>query len=599
MKIKSIEGENFKGHETLDLSLNDKIQFFVGSNGSGKTSALEMIKYAITGEEPDDAVNEAFNYMNVSTILESGTKFERGRHAGKAKIKVNGKTASGKMLNDLIETETGIPMSVMKVVSSSEVIENLKPDQFGDFIMKYIPEELDVDSVSKFADIKDPITNDLLIKLFPASPKKFGMDVVECAYTEVYEIRKNLKAIISEKKNSLKGFIDVPPSRTLKAVEDEIEMIAKEEGAAEAAKNALKIYNNALDTLKKQEAEIESLKKEIASITVSRPNPAKRSELQAREAEISENILSDKQMLKTIMSNKVVYETQLKDLECDFCPLCESIKCTTDKKKYKDEFQSYLEATIEGIEIQEARLKQDEEKMRQVKAEIEEYSNLVNLYNKKILLIQQLDRLEKTKTKIPTKPVEVDELDNKELKKELINERNKILEYERLSKIKKELDECEMRLKQYDEITNALSPKGKVMTEIIQYYLHVFEDICNMKAKNLKTGFSIKFIPENGVKIYCNNSKTKSPVPYKTLSAGEKELVMFLIIDMLNSLSGLRILIMDDLDRLDQTAFDSLMKILTDKTTMDDYDHILLCAVNHIDTMDVLKKYPCVKINNL
>lgn len=598
MKIKSIEGENFKGHESLVLPLDEKIQVFVGANGSGKTSAIQMVKYAITGEEPDDAVNEAYTYMNVSTVLESGTKFERGRFSNKARIKVNGKTATGKMLNDLIETETGIPMSVMKVVSSSEVVENLKPDQFGDFIMKYIPEELDIDSVLKFADIKDPNTRDLLSKLFPTSPQTFGMDMIDAAYDEAYEIRKNLRAIISEKKNNLKNFPEIAPTRSLKDIEAEIEAIAKEEGAANAAKNALKIYNNALESYKKQEVEINALKSEIAAINVNRPNPAKRKELLEKEAEVNNDVLSDKQILEKIRENKLIYETQLKDLECDQCPLCDAIKCTTDKKKYKDEFQAYVESAIEGIEIQEARLKRDEERLSEVKRDIEEYSNLVNLYNKKILLLQQLDRLEKTKTKIPAKPVEVDELDNKQLKKELIEERNKIIEYERLLKIKDELAEYEAQLIQYDEITSALSPKGKVMTEIIQYYLHVFEDICNVKAKNLKAGFSIKFVPENGVKIFCNNSKTKNPVPYKTLSAGEKELVMFLIIDMLNSLSGLRILIMDDLDRLDQDAFESLMKIITDKDTLNDYDHILLCAVDHIDTMDVLKKYP-VKINNL
>ena len=73
MKIKKIEGENFKGHENLELNLADKkIQVFVGKNGVGKSSAIEMIQYAITGVTPLEPINNKYNYMSVYTELESG-----------------------------------------------------------------------------------------------------------------------------------------------------------------------------------------------------------------------------------------------------------------------------------------------------------------------------------------------------------------------------------------------------------------------------------------------------------------------------------------------------------------------------------------------
>ena len=71
MKIKKIEGENFKGHENLELNLADKkIQVFVGKNGVGKSSAIEMIQYAITGVAPLEPINNKYNYQsNRSYIL--------------------------------------------------------------------------------------------------------------------------------------------------------------------------------------------------------------------------------------------------------------------------------------------------------------------------------------------------------------------------------------------------------------------------------------------------------------------------------------------------------------------------------------------------
>lgn len=598
MKINSIHSENFKGYERKSLDLRDKIQIYIGKNGSGKTSALEMIKYVITGEEPDGSVNQAYNYMSVEAILDSGTTFERGRNLGKSKIKVNGKTSTGKMLNDLIENETHISTGTMKIVSSSEVIENMKPDQFGDFLMKYIPEELDSKTIIDFAECKEPVIESTLTTLFPLMPTKFGMESVSTAYEEASETKKRCRALMNERKNNLKMFESVISKRSLSEIEKDIENLNKEEGMLAASVNAAKIYKTSVETLEKQEHEIRLLKEEIAKISVSRPSESLRESLLKERNDITEEILTDKQILDRLKQSKKMYEDQLKNLDCEICPLCDEIKCTTDMKVYKDTFKEHLDSTIEGIEIQTEKINKHQKKYEEILEKINEYSEKVNLYNKKILLTKHLDQLEATKVKLPEKPKGTSTIRDFKSEREILQkEKENELNVLKKEKLEQEYEQYKTLYEQYSKVCDLLSPKGIVMAKIISYYLNAFEDICNEKAMEIDPEFRIKLYAENGVKISCKKTKKSDFIPYDFLSSGEKQLVMFLIMDMLNSLSGLNILIMDDLDRLDKDAFEALIKIIADKKVSDHYDHILLCAVDHEDTLNILSKYPEIKIN--
>ena len=59
--------------------------------------------------------------------------------------------------------------------------------------------------------------------------------------------------------------------------------------------------------------------------------------------------------------------------------------------------------------------------------------------------------------------------------------------------------------------------------------------------------------------------------------------MIFIIMDMLNSLCGSNILLLDELSVVDTKCFDALLDIVL--AYADDYDHILLAAVDHEDTV--------------
>ena len=61
--------------------------------------------------------------------------------------------------------------------------------------------------------------------------------------------------------------------------------------------------------------------------------------------------------------------------------------------------------------------------------------------------------------------------------------------------------------------------------------------------------------------------------------------------DTLNALSGLGVLFLDDLDKLDNEALDRLLKLITRKDIADNYSHVVLAMVDHDDSVVALRNY--------
>lgn len=599
MKIKSIYGENFKVHEDLNLDFsNKKTQVFVGKNGRGKSSAIDMIKYAITGEMPDNAINVSSGYMKVSVSLEDGTEYTRGKIFDKnSTVTVHGKRTTVKGLNDLLMTKSGVPFNVMKIVSSEEVIDNMKPDELSNLLMSYAPEELDIDKIIDFLGTSDPEIINVIRNYFPKMPETFSVESVNEAYKEIHEAQKSVRSVMDDRKSNLKIFNGEIPSRNMSSIDAELEKVLKQEAIQENYKNMTLIYKKAEEAERKQDAEIARLKAEIDAIIVSRPNSEKEKELKQKEAELLEEIINNKTLIKNLQEAKLTYINLLKDLSCDKCPICDDIKCTTDKTSYKSQIQEMLDSTDEGLEILMKKKEKNEKSLNDVKSEMDEYIKQVNLYNRKIMLVKQLDDLKSTKIELPKKPEEIiDDTDYNELKRKLKEERERVFAYEQNLKIQHELDLFSAKYELYKKIIKLLSPKGTVMNNIVEYYLSVYEDISNEIADKLNMNFNIQFEAKDGVQIYYMKKGEKHPIPYNSISSGEKALVMFVLIYMLNILSGFKILIMDNLDKLDSEAFAAILKVTMSKEVQDEFDHIVLSCVDHEDTMKELAKYPDLKI---
>ena len=129
------------------------------------------------------------------------------------------------------------------------------------------------------------------------------------------------------------------------------------------------------------------------------------------------------------------------------------------------------------------------------------------------------------------------------------------------------------------------------MSSIMIHYMNIFENVINKRADELGTGIKAKFIAEQGVNYFIQINTKVGFLPFDSLSHGEQTIAMFLLLDMLNTLCGTKLLLMDDLNHLDPNSLDTLMSLITSTPVINDYDHIFISSVNNTDMINVVSKY--------
>ncbi|MBW7856767.1 MAG: DNA replication and repair protein RecF [Leptonema sp. (in: Bacteria)] len=102
MEILSLELQNFRIYERVSLDFSNKLNFFIGSNASGKTTILEALAYislgrSFRGGSDSDLVKQGQNHFFIRCELKDRTgqqvKFEIGVETGantRKKVKRNG-----------------------------------------------------------------------------------------------------------------------------------------------------------------------------------------------------------------------------------------------------------------------------------------------------------------------------------------------------------------------------------------------------------------------------------------------------------------------------------------------------------------------------
>ena len=603
MKFEKIEGTNFKNYENVEFAPTKTTTAIVGPNGRGKTTITQLIRFALTGDLPDDAVKTGKDELKVTLTMHDSDGREQTWERTKSnsrpsKVKVNGKNATGKALSAHIESITGIPMDSIKLSSSSELIDALKPEEFSNFIMNYIPEELDYSTIKGFigSDV-DPLAIEQLEKsgCIPLTGK-FGYEQLEKTYNYLFDQRKLTRSTLSQ--YEAKTVIPIEkPEHSATELNEMLEKILKDEGGYANALKAVEAYKRAVDAKNKQDIMIKELKDKIAANTAKRPDPTFKTSVENKKRELNSSIVNLKTTVATMKSNIETFKSTIANLNKPMCPLSEGLVCKTDKTAKKQEFEEQIQSNEEGIKAITAEIEAKKKELDEILEKEKKYNEEDKLYREKVLLSQQLDKLKKSLISLPIKPEEPKEhIDFTEEKEKIYKERNDVVKYDQYIKDLAKLANLRKEKEILDTLVALFAPKGPVSLKVTKHYFGVFEDMCNERANELKPGFKLSFVPENGIKILCETHPGAGFIPYKSCSSGEQTFVIFLLTDLIsNALSQSNILILDDLDKLDNDAFDALLKCVMQPSVQDSYDHIIICAVNHEDTKKILDKYPDIE----
>ena len=99
MKISSIKIVNFRGIKNTTL-VPEHLNVFMGQNGSGKTSILNAITFALTGDMKSEYIQTGAKSAVVEITFADGSSIERKKvKSGNTSCKVNGKSTTGKSAN--------------------------------------------------------------------------------------------------------------------------------------------------------------------------------------------------------------------------------------------------------------------------------------------------------------------------------------------------------------------------------------------------------------------------------------------------------------------------------------------------------------------
>ena len=583
-KLQTCDFQGLRGKREYNFG-TETVYALCQKNGSGKTSFLNAFRYVLSGNKQGSILSSGAAMSAVGMTLDDGTSVIRQEFAEKSpKYYVNSGSTSKKVMEEQILSHTGVPGSVMKVVTSSEILEKMNPQEFGELLLSYIPEQLSAEKVLGYlGDVPAGVKEYLSINLPDGD---FGMEEVDAIYKTSFDTRREVKKRLAVTEAAVR----TPVEKTEKSAE---EYRKEQERLQEVQKETIqKIKEKALfEKVKKyreeQTALVLQLRKRILALAVPDKLPD-REQISADLSAKQEKLKNSSSVLGTLRQNLAVLEKSLETIDKPVCPLSEKLVCTTDKSVVKKEISSAVYETKQALKMQEMNVEAETGGVRELQRQLKSANDVILRAREAETLTSQIRQIEENLPELPENPGVVEDSDKLiEEMNGLINLQKRAEEYERYSKALTAHKALQEQLETLEYVVNAFSPKGIIRQSVADYYIGTFEEECNRKAGKLQKNFRIRFENGSGIEIKADTGDGTFR-GYASLSGGEKIFVLYLVMDMLSSLTGLGILIFDELSILDREAFASLLSLI--RETESDYDMIFLSAAEHGDIQEALEQ---------
>lgn len=584
--------ENFRGLKGARQYKFEKLNAITGPMGTGKSSVIDALKFALTGIEPvGEMINSGADRCSVCITFPSGKKFKRikYRDSRPAKYYTDDKPSTLAKMNEELQQEFGgVQIGNARLIASGEMLAAIDTKRFGDLVLSYMPETMETDDIINILTVKSDYISAVVKDVFPAG--EFGVESIDAAYSTCMERRRLLRGKIKELETIIMSngglqeingnIVDLQQQLMyLRARRDEQVVLAQKRNE----------YNRAEAALRRFKETVARLEDEVGKISANFHSEEERRSaalvLEAHRATITASYSA----VNSAKANEKALTEAIKNITQPVCPLSPKLVCTTDKTKIVNDMTSNLMEVKKQLEFQKNQLANARKKEEEAEARIRVIDRENAEYRRKEGLIKQLEEMRKAEPAVPEMPPEAADI-------RLID-----LEIERITraissfKVSKKMEEYAQRrdnyvkrLESYEYLVQAFSPKGEVKKSITEMYLKEFEVPCNEKAERIFDKMQIRFTAENGVTIYCDTEGLGNFVSFQSLSAGEKVAVTFIIVLTLAFISGFGIVLMDELSVLDKKTFERLIETI--KAAKDEYAMTVIACVDHTDTDRILKE---------
>ena len=578
--ITTISIRNFKGIEDLQLNAK-KLNAIIGKCGSGKSSLLDAIRFALTGKAGKEVIRKGCREASVVLRFSDNSTIERIRRTSENISKCNGKSSTKRSLDEFLTARNMNPCWI-ESLCSVDWFAGLSSKDLNNFFMTILPLRAKAETVVELvAQLDKDLTEKKEKYLMEEILKKqeiFSFNDLANGYNTAYTVRQELKRKYNEMLPRC-TFNETVPAKTREDIEKELNNISQVEAAEKEYSKRLKEYASSKKQHDLAIKRLDEMKKELDTYSsCKKPKEETKTQAEADRKLFQVHIKRTNEYIGTINSTLDLLKRTLDNLDKPICPISEKLICTTDKSQLKEELLSLIQKNENALASNKEFLAKCEDQVRKRDDIISNYQKEVYRYEQKTTLENNISKF--IVPEILPEPQKVEKAHLEAKKKELLDLLSILSRYEKVQQNKKELAKIKDKYDWAQFAVKVLDSKIGIPALILQRTLRFFEKKCNEKASLLREGFQIHFLSDNGITIQVSPGKGKPFVDMKEVSTGEFVCVAYILMTMIGEATKCHLFLIDNLDRLDTEYLNALLSLLEEDKKI---EQVFLGGVDHAD----------------
>ena len=578
--ITTISIRNFKGIEDLQLNAK-KLNAIIGKCGSGKSSLLDAIRFALTGKAGKEVIRKGCREASVVLRFSDNSTIGRIRRTSENISKCNGKSSTKRSLDEFLTARNMNPCWI-ESLCSVDWFAGLSSKDLNNFFMTILPLRAKAETVVELvAQLDKDLTEKKEKYLMEEILKKqeiFSFNDLANGYNTAYTVRQELKRKYNEMLPRY-TFNETVPAKTREDIEKELNNISQVEAAEKEYSKRLKEYASSKKQHDLAIKRLDEMKKELDTYSsCKKPKEETKTQAEADRKLFQVHIKRTNEYIGTINSTLDLLKRTLDNLDKPICPISEKLICTTDKSQLKEELLSLIQKNENALASNKEFLAKCEDQVRKRDDIISNYQKEVYRYEQKTTLENNISKF--IVPEILPEPQKVEKAHLEAKKKELLDLLSILSRYEKVQQNKKELAKIKDKYDLAQFAVKVLDSKIGIPALILQRTLRFFEKKCNEKASLLREGFQIHFLSDNGITIQVSPGKGKPFVDMKEVSTGEFVCVAYILMTMIGEATKCHLFLIDNLDRLDTEYLNALLSLLEEDKKI---EQVFLGGVDHAD----------------
>ena len=582
--ITTISIRNFKGIEDLQLNAK-KLNAIIGKCGSGKSSLLDAIRFALTGKAGKEVIRKGCREASVVLRFSDNSTIERIRRTSENISKCNGKSSTKRSLDEFLTARNMNPCWI-ESLCSVDWFAGLSSKDLNNFFMTILPLRAKAETVVELVAQLDKDLTEKKKYLMEEILKKqeiFSFNDLANGYNTAYTVRQELKRKYNEMLPRC-TFNETVPAKTREDIEKELNNISQVEAAEKEYSKRLKEYASSKKQHDLAIKRLDEMKKELDTYSsCKKPKEETKTQAEADRKLFQVHIKRTNEYIGTINSTLDLLKRTLDNLDKPICPISEKLICTTDKSQLKEELLSLIQKNENALASNKEFLAKCEDQVRKRDDIISNYQKEVYRYEQKTTLENNISKF--IVPEILPEPQKVEKAHLEAKKKELLDLLSILSRYEKVQQNKKELAKIKDKYDLAQFAVKVLDSKIGIPALILQRTLRFFEKKCNEKASLLREDFQIHFLSDNGITIQVSPGKGKPFVDMKEVSTGEFVCVAYILMTMIGEATKCHLFLIDNLDRLDTEYLNALLSLLEEDKKI---EQVFLGGVDHADVEQTL-----------